>query len=155
MSDINLVSVNCIDEHTCSVTSVALVVHVLESVTNNIHLQQPVIMPRAEALAHIQKLSNIKDIDHQIHKICTVRHAIPRRIHGGWRYFGGDIIKGFYSTTSKCVLEHIVDNTESAAIKHDMIAISNVLHSNQQWGQEILAILKLESIFAVHVLGDI
>ena len=29
--------------------------------------------------------SNIKDTS--IHKICAVRHAVPGRIPGGWRYF--------------------------------------------------------------------
>ena len=39
-------------------------------------------------LANIQKLSNIKDNDREIHKTCTVRRALPGRIPGGWRYFG-------------------------------------------------------------------
>ena len=48
-------------------------------------------------LANIQKPSNVKDIDHQIHEPCTVRHAVPGHIHGGLALFQVGVIRCLYS----------------------------------------------------------
>ena len=43
-------------------------------------------------LANIQKPSKIKDIGHQIQKICTVIHAVPECIHGEWGIMNGSCV---------------------------------------------------------------
>ena len=47
-------------------------------------------------LANILKPSNNKDIEYQIYKTCTVRHAVPGRIHGRWGLFWTGGIRGYY-----------------------------------------------------------
>ena len=51
---------------------------------------KPILKPRADTFK-IQ-VSCIKDIDHQIHKICTARHAVLGCIHGGWVLLGAFMV---------------------------------------------------------------